>query len=68
MGSDIYDRYQVAKDVLDQAEEHLQFNLKELMFHGPQVSQFYIVGTKSDVKCTTSNFGTFSRAFEDIGK
>ena len=38
MGSDIYDKYPVAKQVLDDAEDILQFNLKKLMFQGPQTN------------------------------
>ena len=37
MGSDIYEKYAVAREVLDTAEEILQFNIKKLMFQGPQV-------------------------------
>ncbi|KAJ3175165.1 hypothetical protein HDU87_006400 [Geranomyces variabilis] len=36
MGSDIYEKYQSARDVIDEADEAVGGRLKKLMFEGPQ--------------------------------
>lgn len=36
MGKELYENYQEAKEILDKAEEILSFDLKEMIFNGPE--------------------------------
>jgi len=43
MGKDLYENSASARQVFDEANEVLGFNLKELIFNGTQVLSFFII-------------------------